>query len=220
MFELYILILQCVTLITGLLCLWRKGPVLLWIVFGITLLSAINENILVIYAGGWWGISTNNLYNTYAFIDMTAWCSIFYISFKSHRSLKNVTMLFWIGLMTLKILETFQNGLRQLALHSLILFCAGSILLAICYFNTALKLAYRDLRKDSSFWICCASLCFHSVLLINLLTVSDNQYWNDRFSTLTFDILQIIAMTFYNVFICIAFIFSSYKARSNSSLIL
>lgn len=76
MFEAYILILQLLTIGTGLFCLRRRGPVLLWIVWTIRVLACINENILVPHVKDWWGISRNVCYNIYAVVDTITWALI------------------------------------------------------------------------------------------------------------------------------------------------
>jgi len=217
MFDNYILILQCVTIITGLFCLWRKGPVLLWIILTITIVALVNEHILVGNVKGWWDISRNVFYNLYALLDITAWSAVLILIFRGNLLLKILVAIFWCCLITVQVHEMAARGMNILCISSLTWFCVGCILFSTVYFTTVLKAAYYDLKKQFAFWICCASFCFHSVLLVNLLTVSNSQYWLNDFATITFDILQFIALTFYNLFICIAFILAFYKSRHNSS---
>lgn len=213
MFELYISILQFCTILIGLFCLARNGPFLLWLVLGIIIIAAINENILVDNSKRWWGVSRNALYNIYALMDITVWCVIFVLIFVKRKILQILVILCWIVLVIFKILEMFSFGYHILGTTSLICFCSVCILFSIVYFSSIFKADYHNLKNDFAFWICRASVCFHPVFLVNLLTVAYPQYWYDDFSTITFDILQFIAITFYNLFICIAFLFSFYKSR-------
>lgn len=183
----------------------------------ITIVACINENIFVNNIKQWWGISRNVFYNSYALMDITLWCVAFFFIYRSSRILRVLVIVFWCGLMSMHLNDTLSHGLHYLPVSSLTFFCAGCILFSTFYFTTVLKAAHYNLRHHYAFWICCASFCFHPILLVNLLTVPDPNYWGNHLATVTFDILQFIAVTFYNIFLCIAFLFSFYKYRRNSS---
>jgi hypothetical protein len=212
MFELYILVLQCVTIFTGLICLWRKGPFLLWVILSAKILAGINENIIVDHSKAWWGISRSVFYNLFSIFDITAWCIFFFLLFENGRLVRYLIVLFWIIVMIVKYIEIVQNSMNVFSVQSLTLFCGGSILFSMVYFLGVLKSDQHSLKSDYCFWLCCASVCFHPILMLNLLTLGDPSYWHDSFSTVTFDILQFIGISFYNIFICISFI-TFYRSR-------
>lgn len=209
MFEAYILILQLLTIGTGLFCLRRRGPVLLWIVWTIRVLACINENILVPHVKDWWGISRNVCYNIYAVVDTITWALIFIIIFIKYSIAKKLVVYISLFLILSKIIEINMKGIQQIASVSLILFCGACMVASVCYFAKILNPDFHDLKTDPAFWICCASLSFHSVLMVNLITVPYTAYWTQNFSTVTFNIIQVIAITCYNIFICLSFIFST-----------
>lgn len=212
MFKFYIFLLQCITIFTGLICLWRKGPVLLWLILVTKIFAGIIENVIADQSMQWWGISRSIFYNLFAFIDITTWCSVYFILFRHYRNLKKIAVLVWVALVMLQCIEISRVGMHNLSMDSISWFCAASIMFSLLYFIQVLKNEEYNLKADPGFWLCCAAVSFHPVLLVNLLSFSDPGYRQDSFSATTFDILQFIGIGFYNIFICVAFL-TFYKYR-------
>ena len=192
MFDRYIFILQCCTILTGLFCLRRNGPVLLWVILAIALVAFINENILIDNIMQWWGIPRNVFYNLYALLDITAWSAAFILIYTGNSNAQKLVCLFWSCLVIVYVHDIVARGMNFLSVSSLTWFCVGCILFSTIYFTTILRAEYYNLKRQFAFWICSASFCFHSVFLVNLLTISDSQYWQNNFATITFDILQLM----------------------------
>lgn len=220
MFDNYILALQCITIVTGLLCLRRSKPVILWLLWLVTILAFINENILVPHAMGWWGIPRNLFYNIYALLDILIWAGIFFFILGKTRYAAKIILISGGALVIYKITTILSNSVADLAFIPLTIFCVLCIFASIYYFSSIMRPVYYDITLHPAFWACCASLSFHSVLLVNLLTLNYNDYWEDDFSELTFDILQFMGITFYNLFICAAFLLSSYNFKRTRERIL
>jgi hypothetical protein len=206
MFDLYILASQCGTITIGLICLRRRGPVVLWLLLILKLLAVFNEYLIAENTLYWWGISRNVCYNIFALVDISCWCVIFYFLFPAYRFAKQLTVLFWFTLMLVKSVEIWQQGWQLMGVYSLGFFCAGAIFFSLIYFARVLQREDHDIKTDYGFWICCAAISFHPVLLVNLLTLSDGQYWKDSFAMINFDILLFVAVFLFNIFLCISFI--------------
>ncbi|MGC4102478.1 hypothetical protein [Ferruginibacter sp.] len=201
-------IFNIAAILTGLYCLRKGGPVILFLVLCLVTLAFINEYILVPHSAKWWAIKGNILYNIYSLIEITVWFVVYSILF--HKSIPLI-ILTGLIVLTYTAIELHRYSFSEFHIRSYASFSAASLVIALCYFSKISLRRLHPITRDPVFFICTALLCFHSVFLINLFTMMETSYWKLSNVVLVFDVLQIMATILYYLFICIAFIISCYR---------
>ncbi|WP_255153615.1 hypothetical protein [Ferruginibacter sp. HRS2-29] len=208
-----ILIFGLLTVLTGFVFLRKNGPVILWILLALNIISIINEQLLTEYCWHWWHIQPNVFYNLYSLIDMLVWFLVFYTVFYRVPGIRYIIFTTGIGVLCYSLAELFFIYNWSI-FHSRSFLCfSGAMLLfsAVYFLNLQHKESLHNLQKDYAIWLCAAAVCFHSVFFINLLTVIDPLYWSYPNTTRIFHTFQSLAIIIHYLFICIAFISSRYR---------
>lgn len=204
-------ILEAVLIITGLVCVRRGGPVILYLLLFITIIDFINENVIVTHCMRWWHIPANVFYNIYSLFEMVCWLIIYYNIFRKRKNKRTVIILgslvFIYSLLELFIINSF----TVFHTSSFACFSLVSLFFSILYLFKVNSKPYHSLTGDPAFWICAAATCFNAVFLVNLFTMLDPDYWQHTDALSIFHLLQSIALIIYYLLLCIAFILFYYK---------
>lgn len=199
-------ILEAILIITGLFCLRRGGPVILYLLLFISIIDFINENLIVTHSIRWWKINSNVFYNIYSLFEIACWVFIYYhIYIKT--IIKGTVVFFGSFILIFSLLEVFVFYSPEI-FHTLSYACFS--IFSLCFSGLYLfkinSKAYHNLTTDFVFWICASATCFNAVFLVNLFTMLDPGYWQHSKALPVFHILQSIALIIYYILLCIAFI--------------
>ena len=199
-------ILEGILIITGLFCLRKGGPVILFLLLFLIVIDFINENVIVTHSMQWWKISSNVFYNAYSFLEILCWVFIYHHIY-AKANIKGIIIFCGAFILIFSLLEVFFIYSPDV-FHTLSY--AGFSMFSLCFSGVYLlkinSMAYHSLHDDPIFWLCAGATCFNSVFLVNLSTMLDPIYWLHTQALQVFHILQSVALIIYYLFICIAFI--------------
>jgi hypothetical protein len=200
-------------MLTGLFCLRKGGPVYLWLILFIISIAYINQAYIVPNAEKWWGIHPNICYNIYSVVENVAWFAFYYTVF--NKKIKQLILVCAIANIICSAIEFFITGTPvDFHQYAYIAFSLTALLLSLLYI---FKVSLRDhhlLSRDPVFFICCASVCFHSIFFLNLVTIFDPVYWRLADAVYIYETLQSFASCMYYILLCISFIIFSYRPKN------
>jgi hypothetical protein len=209
-----ILIIQLVTIFTGLVCLRARRPVILCLTLVIVLAAAFVEQVFIPFSSQRWKLPNNVGYNLFSLIDMICWFGVYYSIFSKHRFLGRIVLYSGMLVFVYTIVELFVlQSLYVFHSRSLMCFNTCMILFSGIYIFGITRQEARNFSIDAAYWLSAAALCFNGIFFINLAGLINSSYWSNPAAVQAFALLQFIAIAIYYLFICIAFLTNCSRPR-------
>ena len=213
-------ILCIITFIVGIYAYLFYRPFYFLPIIEIVLITIVNEGIVIPYV-----ISnkhyTSVFYNIFSLLDMAVFSYIF-LRIYSNSTIKKYIK--WAIVLVYLYTFTeffFLKGWKYFHTDSFRFYEILIIILSLLYLYNLLKREYYIVSIDPVFWLCCACLVYHSILIINFTTKADEAYWHLKNAHLAYILLQNIANTSYYLLLCCMFIsgicYAKWQKKKTSS---
>lgn len=209
-----ILIIQLVTILTGLVCLRARRPVILCLALASVLMATFVEQVFVSFSHQHWQLPNNVGYNLFSLVDITCWFVLYYNIFSDQRILRKAVLYSGILVLSYTLAELFfLQSIYVFHSRSVMCFNICMIFFSGLYIFEAVRQETRRLTSDAAYWLSAAVLCFNGIFFINLAGLYNANYWSNPSAVHAFALLQFLAIVIYYLFICIAFLTNYSRSR-------